>query len=90
MRQTTGMQGPVAETTAAANVAWCKMCIRDRSDVANQDGRTVLYVSHNMSTSRQLCTRCVVLDKGKERERGYLHVMTPCIGTVNLYKTSGH
>ena len=24
------------------------------------------------------------------RERGYLHVMTPCIGTVNLYKTSGH
>ena len=27
--------------------------------------------------------------KGKERERGYLHVMTPCIGTVNLYKTSG-
>uniref|UniRef100_UPI003FF13F89 threonine--tRNA ligase n=1 Tax=Gemmiger formicilis TaxID=745368 RepID=UPI003FF13F89 len=28
--------------------------------------------------------------KGKERERGYLHVMTPCIGTVNLYKTSGH
>ena len=28
--------------------------------------------------------------KGKERERGCLHVMTPCIGTVNLYKTSGH
>ena len=28
--------------------------------------------------------------KGKERERGYLHVMTPCIGTVNLYRTSGH
>ena len=28
--------------------------------------------------------------KQKERDRGYLHVMTPCIGTVNLYKTSGH
>ena len=28
--------------------------------------------------------------KEKERARGYLHVMTPCIGTVNLYKTSGH
>ena len=26
----------------------------------------------------------------KERKRGYLHVMTPCVGTVNLYKTSGH
>ena len=28
--------------------------------------------------------------KAKERKNGYLHVMTPCVGTVNLYKTSGH
>ena len=35
------------------------------SDVAGQEGRTVLYVSHNMSTIRQLCTRCVVLDQGR-------------------------
>ena len=28
--------------------------------------------------------------KAKERRLGYQHVMTPCIGTVNLYKTSGH
>ena len=28
--------------------------------------------------------------KNKERKLGYRHVMTPCVGTVNLYKTSGH
>ena len=28
--------------------------------------------------------------KEKERKLGFLHVMTPCVGTVNLYKTSGH
>ena len=28
--------------------------------------------------------------KEKERRLGYQHVMTPCIGTVDLYKTSGH
>ena len=28
--------------------------------------------------------------KDKERKLGYLHVMTPCVGTVDLYKTSGH
>ena len=28
--------------------------------------------------------------KDKERKLGYMHVMTPCVGTVNLYKTSGH
>lgn len=26
----------------------------------------------------------------KERKLGYKHVYTPCVGTVNLYKTSGH
>ena len=28
--------------------------------------------------------------KEKERRLGYHHVMTPCVGTVDLYKTSGH
>lgn len=28
--------------------------------------------------------------KAKERKLGYHHVMTPCVGTVDLYKTSGH
>ena len=28
--------------------------------------------------------------KGKERKQGYLHVLTPPLGNVELYKTSGH
>ena len=28
--------------------------------------------------------------KAKEKKLGYLHVMTPCVGNVELYKTSGH
>ncbi|WP_028235399.1 threonine--tRNA ligase [Pseudobutyrivibrio sp. MD2005] len=28
--------------------------------------------------------------RNKERKLGYLHVMTPCVGTVQLYQTSGH
>ena len=28
--------------------------------------------------------------RNKERKLGYLHVMSPCVGTVDLYKTSGH
>ena len=28
--------------------------------------------------------------KGKERHLGYQHVLTPCVGNVELYKTSGH
>ena len=33
-------------------------------EVAEQEGRTILYVSHNMNTIRQLCDRCIVLQKG--------------------------
>ena len=40
-------------------------CLGKMGDAANTEGRTVLYVSHNMNTIRQLCTRCIVLDHGK-------------------------
>jgi len=40
-------------------------CLGRMGDAAGQEGRTVLYVSHNMNTIRQLCTRCIVLDHGK-------------------------
>ena len=53
------------EVLAVGDMKFQQKCLGKMSDVANQDGRTVLYVSHNMSTIRQLCSRCVVLDKGK-------------------------
>ena len=53
------------EVLAVGDMKFQQKCLGKMSDVADQDGRTVLYVSHNMSTIRQLCSRCVVLDKGK-------------------------
>lgn len=53
------------EVLAVGDMKFQQKCLGKMSDVAGQEGRTVLYVSHNMSTIRQLCTRCVVLDKGK-------------------------
>ena len=31
-----------------------------------------------------------IVTNGKELRLGYQHVMTPCVGTVDLYRTSGH
>jgi lipopolysaccharide transport system ATP-binding protein len=42
-----------------------RKCINSLLEAANSDVRTVLYVSHNMNSIRQLCKRCIVLDKGK-------------------------
>lgn len=53
------------EVLAVGDVAFQRKCIDKMRDVARQEGRTVLYVSHNMSTIRRLCDRCIVMDKGK-------------------------
>ena len=52
------------EVLAVGDVAFQNKCIQKMKSVA-QSGRTIFYVSHNMSTIRALCNRCVVLNKGK-------------------------
>lgn len=53
------------EVLAVGDMAFQKKCLTKMREAAKQDNRTVLYVSHNMNTIRQLCDRCIVLDKGK-------------------------
>ena len=53
------------EVLAVGDMAFQKKCLDKMRDAARKEGRTVLYVSHNMNTIRQLCDRCIVLDKGK-------------------------
>ncbi len=53
------------EVLAVGDMAFQKKCLDKMRDAANLEGRTVLYVSHNMNTIRKLCDRCIVLDKGK-------------------------
>ena len=53
------------EVLAVGDMAFQKKCLNKMREAAKKDGRTVLYVSHNMSTIRQLCDKCFVLDKGK-------------------------
>ena len=53
------------EVLAVGDMAFQKKCLDKMRDAAKKEGRTVLYVSHNMNTIRQLCDRCVVLNQGK-------------------------
>ena len=53
------------EVLAVGDMEFQKKCLGKMNDVSNAYGRTILYVSHNMNTIRQLCTRCIVLDRGK-------------------------
>ena len=53
------------EVLAVGDMAFQKKCLDKMSNVSKSQGRTILYVSHNMNTIRQLCDRCIVLDHGK-------------------------
>ena len=53
------------EVLAVGDMAFQKKCLDRMYNAAKEEGRTVIYVSHNMDTIRRLCDRCVVLSKGK-------------------------
>lgn len=52
------------EVLAVGDMKFQKKCLGKMDDASKQDGKTVLFVSHNMNLIRQLCSRCIVLDKG--------------------------
>ena len=52
------------EVLAVGDMAFQRKCLSKMRSAAKDDGRTVLYVSHNMSTIRNLCDRCIVMDHG--------------------------
>lgn len=52
------------EVLAVGDMAFQKKSLAKMGEEAHS-GKTVLYVSHNMATIRNLCSRCIVLDKGK-------------------------
>lgn len=52
------------EVLAVGDMKFQQKCLGKMGNVADEEGRTILYVSHNMNTIRQLCSRCIVLDHG--------------------------
>ena len=58
------------EVLAVGDMKFQQKCLGRMGEATDREGRTVLYVSHNMNTIRQLCGRCVLLDKGVIRFNG--------------------
>lgn len=59
----------VDEVLAVGDIQFQKKCLGKMSEVA-AEGRTVLFVSHNLNAVRSLCTTCVVLAEGQLMLRG--------------------
>lgn len=54
----------VDEVLAVGDAEFQKKCLGKMNDVSKGEGRTVLFVSHNMAAVRSLCSKGIVLEKG--------------------------
>ena len=56
----------VDEVLAVGDVQFQTKCMGKMGDVASE-GRTIIFVSHNMAAIKRLCARCILLDKGRPK-----------------------
>ena len=60
----------VDEVLAVGDAEFQKKAIGKMQDVSRDEGRTVLFVSHNMASIRQLCSSGIILEKGSIKMMG--------------------
>jgi lipopolysaccharide transport system ATP-binding protein len=73
----------VDEVLAVGDYAFQKKCLGKMRDVASGDGRTVLFVSHNMGAISQLC------ELGIQLEKGMITTIGPVRDVIKSYMKSG-
>src|SRR5262249_37796930 len=72
----------VDEVLAVGDAEFQEKCLGKMRGVASSKGRTVLFVSHNMTAIQQLCRNALWLDNGGKREIG------PAVRVVQAYSGS--
>lgn len=65
----------VDEVLAVGDAEFQKKCLGKMEDVSKNDGRTVLFVSHNMEVIRQLCNISLFLNEGRLTDHGNTHAI---------------
>ena len=60
----------VDEVLAVGDAEFQKKCLGKMEDVSTKEGRTVLLVSHQMPAIQNLCSRCLLMDRGRLIEDG--------------------
>ena len=75
----------VDEVLAVGDAEFQKKAIGKMQDVSKGEGRTVLFVSHNMDSIRNLCTTGVLLENGMVKLRGDIDDVVSAYVSDNLF-----
>lgn len=76
----------VDEVLAVGDMEFQKKCLNRMGEVAKQ-GRSVIVVSHNMASINNLCTRAILIDKGKVAGNGSVEDIIPRYLNSGVIKT---
>lgn len=80
----------VDEVLAVGDASFQKKCLGKMNEVAKKQGRTVLFVSHNMTAIQNLCERCILLENGVIKKQGKTDdVISYYLGQTNGNTTIG-
>lgn len=63
----------VDEVLAVGDAEFQKKCLGKMGDISKNEGRTILFVSHNMGAVKSLCSRGIVLQNGHVSFAGQIH-----------------
>lgn len=55
----------VDEVLAVGDSAFQKKCLGKMNEISSKDGKTILFVSHNMAAIQNLCNKSFVIKKGR-------------------------
>jgi lipopolysaccharide transport system ATP-binding protein len=74
----------VDEVLAVGDALFQKKCLGKMEEVSSSEGRTILFVSHNMSAIQKLCNKGILLNKGSMQASGDIETIT------TIYLNSGN
>lgn len=74
----------VDEVLAVGDADFQKKCLGKMGDVTKSEGRTILFVSHNLAAVNTLCSKGIVLEQGKSIFNGSIN------GAMDSYLSSGN
>lgn len=60
----------IDEVLAVGDLAFQQKCINKMQEISQENGRTILFVSHNLKAVSDLCNKAVLLEDGKIKESG--------------------
>jgi len=74
----------IDEVLAVGDIEFQKKCLGKMENISSQEGKTLLFVSHNLGAVTRLCNSCIWIDSGKISEIGLCKKVVSKYLNVNI------